>query len=208
VKESLENRGFEVRHVTDGKEAISVYNTFLPDLCILDVMLPNRNGFSIAQDIHRDNPDLPIIFLTAKDQTPDILKGFSSGGNDYIKKPFSLEELIVRVENLLKLAGEKVNNQSEIIIGKYIFNPLQFELVFKDEVRSLSHRESELLKILINDRNTPVMRKKILQAIWGDDSFFNSRNLDVYITRLRNYLKDDPNVRIVTLKGVGYQFIA
>ena len=210
VKESLESRDFDVTLVSDGSNAVSRYQDFKPDICILDVMLPNIDGFEIAREIRAHSPLIPIIFLTAKNQTEDLLKGFESGGNDYIKKPFSLEELVVRVHNLVNLSqsGRKAMvEMAEIPLGRYVFFPQKYELHLADEVNKLSHRETQLLKILADHQNYPVERKEILQQVWGDDSFFNSRNLDVYITRLRNYLKQDDNIQIVTLKGIGYHFV-
>lgn len=212
VQESLESRGFEVLMIDDGAAVMATFDSFLPDICLLDVMLPNRNGYELGADIRQRFPTLPIIFLTAKTQTEDVLKGFTSGGNDYIRKPFSMEELIARIHNLLNLSGqnppESGSEQNGVIhLGKYDFDLRKYELRFQAQVRKLSHREAELLKILADHRNFTVERKVIMQQIWGDDSFFNSRNLDVYITRLRDYLREDERVQIITLKGVGYQFI-
>lgn len=212
VQESLESRGFEVVMIDDGAEVMTAFESFVPDICLLDVMLPKRNGYELGADIRQRFPTLPIIFLTAKTQTEDVLKGFNSGGNDYIRKPFSMEELIVRIHNLLNLSGqnpgEAPGEQNGIIhLGKYEFDLRKYELRLQTQIRKLSHREAELLKILADHRNFTVERKIIMQQIWGDDSFFNSRNLDVYITRLRDYLREDERVQIITLKGVGYQFI-
>jgi DNA-binding response OmpR family regulator len=152
--------------------------------------------------------NLPIIFVTAKVQTEDLLKGFESGGNDYIRKPFSMEELIVRINNLLQIAQKQKNpvTGEMMSIGKYEFNPLRYELKFGSSVKKLSSREATLLSVLAENRNGTTNRKDILMKIWGDDSFFNSRNLDVYITKLRDYLKEDPTIEIITIKGVGYHF--
>jgi DNA-binding response OmpR family regulator len=212
VQESLESRGFEVQMVGDGAEVMAIFENFVPDICLLDVMLPNRDGYELGQEIRKNFPTLPIIFLTAKTQTEDVLKGFNSGGNDYIRKPFSMEELIARIHNLLNLSGQSspeipVESNGVIELGQYQFDLRKYELRFQLKVRKLSHREAELLKILSDHRNFTVERKVIMQQIWGDDSFFNSRNLDVYITRLRDYLREDERVQIITLKGVGYQFI-
>lgn len=212
VKESLESRGFEVRMETDGLAALPAYREFRPQLCLLDVMLPKKDGFAIGQDIRALEPNIPIIFLTAKSQTEDVLKGFRSGGNDYIRKPFSLEELIARIHNLLQLAQGQARppragaSAGEISIGRYTFNLIRYELRLDGNVQKLSHREAELLRILAEHPNQTVQRRDILQRIWGDDSFFNSRNLDVYIKKLRGYLRDDHTVEIITLKGVGYHF--
>ena len=212
VQESLESRGFEVVMIDDGAQVMAAFESFVPDICLLDVMLPNRNGYELGEDIRQHFPTLPIIFLTAKTQTEDVLKGFTSGGNDYIRKPFSMEELIARIHNLLNLSGQNpgeiVSEQNGVIhLGKYEFDLRKYELRFQAQIRKLSHREAELLKILADHRNFTVERKEIMLQIWGDDSFFNSRNLDVYITRLRDYLREDERVQIITLKGVGYQFI-
>lgn len=212
VKESLESRQFEVHMVTDGAEVLSSLNHFQPDICVLDVMLPNRDGFSIAEDLRKKKPSLPIVFVTAKTQTDDVLQGFAAGGNDYVRKPFSMEELIVRLHNLLAFAQSRsipsTAPAEAIPIGKYLFYPLKYELSLGEQARKLSAREADLLKILVEHRAVTVARKEILLRVWGDDHFFNSRNLDVYITKLRDYLRDDPSVEIITLKGVGYHFVA
>ncbi|HNE27937.1 MAG: response regulator transcription factor [Saprospiraceae bacterium] len=213
VKESLESRNYEVCMVADGAEVMAAFGSFQPDICILDVMLPHRDGFSLGQEIRQRYPALPIIFLTAKTQTEDVLKGFASGGNDYLRKPFSMEELIARLNNLLALSrgaapATPANPNDAVVIGAYRFYPLKYELRYGDELRKLSAREADLLKILIEHRNYTVTRKDILIQLWGDDNIFNSRNLDVYITKLRNYLRDDPGIEIITIKGVGYHFVA
>lgn len=212
VKETLEIRDFEVRMVSDGSLVIAAIEAFSPDLIILDVMLPHMDGFELGASIRKKHIRTPIIFVTAKVQTEDVLKGFQSGGNDYLRKPFSMEELIARIHNLLEMAGQSPETApvslDVILLGQYTFDARKFELRFGDKIQKLSHREAELLKILTEKLNFPVERKYILQKIWGDDSFFNSRNLDVYIAHLREYLREDPNVQIVTLKGVGYQMVA
>ena len=206
VKETLESRGFEVVMVTNGALVLEVFATGQPDICILDVMLPNRNGFELATDIRAVNDDVPIIFLTAKTQTEDLVRGFRTGGNDYIRKPFSMEELIVRIENALRVRRDTGSGDT-LPIGNYIFHTHRQVLMGGQEERKLSYRESELLKQLWMARDHIISREDILQAIWGNDSFLNSRNLDVYITKLRNYLKGDERVEILTIKGVGYRFV-
>jgi len=207
VKESLETRGFEVRLVADGKLVQASFEDMEPDICVLDVMLPNKDGYSISKSIREVRSNVPIIFVSAKIQTEDLLKGFESGGNDYLRKPFSMEELIVRINNLLHLTQKTNSTTKEIAaIGKFIFNSSRYELVFQGVVRKLSNREVLLLQVLIENKNATISRKEILMKVWGDDSFFNSRNLDVYINKLRDYLKGDEAVKIVTLKGVGYHF--
>ena len=207
VKESLESRDFHVAMITDGGDAVDLFVKEKPDICVLDIMLPKKDGYSIAKDIRQVNGAVPIIFVTAKNQTDDVIRGFESGGNDYIRKPFSMEELIIRINNLLKLSAHRNHKSPEnIFVGKYVFSPLRFELKLGESVRKLSHRESTLLQMLIASKNATLLRKDILLKLWGDDSFFNSRNLDVYIKKLRDYLKDDTAVEIITIKGVGYQF--
>ena len=172
-------------------------------------MLPNKDGFTIADEIRDLNEDVPIIFLTAKTQTEDVVKGFSLGGNDYVRKPFSMEELIVRIQNALKNKGEDTKKISggAATIGKFIFQINRQTLSNGKEERKLYYRESELLKVLYENRDKIIDRKDILNLLWGNDSFFNSRNLDVYITKLRSYLKEDPTVEIITIKGIGYRFV-
>lgn len=209
VKETLESRGFEVVMETDGANVVRVFEDAQPDICILDVMLPNRNGFELAEDIRKLNEDMPIIFLTAKTQTEDVVRGFKLGGNDYIRKPFSMEELIVRIENALRVkqATQITISGDLLAIGKYQFHLNRQVLAIDSQEKKLSYREAELLKYLWQHRNDVIDRRELLNHIWGNDSFFNSRNLDVYITKLRGYLKDDTGVEILTIKGVGYRFV-
>jgi DNA-binding response OmpR family regulator len=209
VRESLESRGFDVVMESDGAKATEAFKKAKPNICVLDVMLPNKDGFTIADEIREIDEDVPIIFLTAKTQTEDVVKGFSLGGNDYIRKPFSMEELIVRVQNALRIKTEdskKITGDS-FTIGKYAFQVNRQVLNNGKEDRKLSYRESELLKLLYENRDKIIGRSDILNLLWGNDSFFNSRNLDVYITKLRGYLKDDPQLEIITIKGIGYRFV-
>ncbi len=209
VKETLELRGFEVRMESDGSEVMEAFDQFQPDICVLDVMLPNRSGFELAEDIRKKNDDVPVIFLTAKTQTDDVVHGFKIGGNDYIRKPFSMEELIVRIENALRMQKDEPHaiTGDTISVGKYQFQLNKQVLVFGKDERKLSYRESELIKYLYQKRDQVIDRRDLLNHIWGNDSFFNSRNLDVYITKIRGYLKDDPSLEIITIKGVGYRFV-
>jgi len=210
VRESLESRGFDVIMESDGAKVLDRFKQSKPDICVLDIMLPNKDGFAIADEIRQLDEEVPIIFLTAKTQTEDVVKGFSLGGNDYIRKPFSMEELIVRIQNLLRSRTEGTSKISggAATIGKYHFQLNRQLLTNGKEERKLSFRESELLKLLYENRDKIIDRKDILNLLWGNDSFFNSRNLDVYITKLRSYLKDDPSLEIITIKGIGYRFVA
>ena len=210
VRESLESRGFEVIMEDDGAKVLDLFKKTNPDICVLDVMLPNKDGFAIADEIREVDEQVPIIFLTAKTQTEDVVKGFSLGGNDYVRKPFSMEELIVRIQSLLRNKTEQPTRVTgdSVNIGAYNFHLNRQVLTHKNEERKLSYRESELLKLLYENRDKIIDRKDILNLLWGNDSFFNSRNLDVYITKLRSYLREDPSLEIITIKGIGYRFVA
>ena len=214
VKETLDSRGFEVIMVTNGAAVLPAYQSEKPDICVLDVMMPDRNGYEVAEDIRTVDNDIPIIFLTAKTQTEDLVRGFRMGANDYIRKPFSMEELIVRIENTLRVRRvsappeTSASKLSETIsIGNYVFHPYRQILAGEGEERKLSYRENELLRQLWIGRERVIQREDILQAIWGNDSFLNSRNLDVYVTKLRGYLRGDERVEILTIKGIGYRFV-
>lgn len=208
VKETLEGKDFDVHMVADGAAALAVFKKVHPQICVLDIMLPGKDGYAIAQEIRSLNSAVPIIFVTAKTQTDDLVKGFELGGNDYLRKPFSMEELIVRINNLLRLSNkEVVSTSGHIPIGKFEFHPNRYELKLGEHTRKLSHREAVLLHTLAESKNVIIQRKDVLLRVWGDDSFFNSRNLDVYITKLRDFLKEDPAVQIITIKGIGYRFV-
>jgi DNA-binding response OmpR family regulator len=211
VKETLEHQGFEVQLVKDGALVVQAFDRFEPDICVLDVMLPNIDGFALGRIIKVRKPEIPIIFLTAKSFTEDVLTGFEVGATDYVRKPFSIEELIVRIQNQLRL---RMNTPVQpavaqpIQLGSYIFSPDRLELKYGEEHIKLSYRETQVLSLLTTNLNQPTDRKELLLAVWGDDSFFNSRTLDVYIRKLRTYLQNDPKIEIITLKGKGYVFHA
>lgn len=211
VKETLENQGYEVTWETDGASVLRLLENLNPDVCILDIMLPNVDGYELCLKIKTLRPGLPIIFLTAKTETADLVRGFEVGGTDYIRKPFSMEEVIVRVENQLALYGGKGQApkppNEEIPLGTYTYYPSRYELVHPRGTLQLSQRDSEILTQLAASVNRVIDRKQILMSVWGDDSFFNSRNLDVYIRKIRDYFRHDPNIRIQTLKGKGYLFL-
>jgi DNA-binding response OmpR family regulator len=205
VRDHLSRHGYEVHWTTNGREAELLFREIKPDLCILDIMLPGKSGYEIVKTIRQIDKSVPVIFLTAKSESKDVVEGFKSGGNDYLKKPFSLEELMVRVNNLLSMMGRV--SPGHYKIGALTFDPVRMVIHNSHESVTLSHRENELLKMLVAMLGQPVERKQILMQLWGDDHFFNSRNLDVYATRLRKYLKMDPEVQLLTLKGVGYQLV-
>lgn len=206
IKESLETRNFEVLLCADGELAYETYKRENPLLLVLDVMMPKKDGFTLAKEIRQENPDIPIIFLTAKSQTEDVVKGFNLGGNDYLRKPFSMEELIVRINALLK-RGDYENGSEIIKIGHYLFNFKNQTLVLNEKTATLTHRESELLYHLIQHKNQVLERSFILKKLWGDDDFFNARSMDVFITKLRKKLKEDPTIQIINVRGYGYKLI-
>ena len=211
VRETLENQGYEVEWETDGARVMDKFKNFDPRICILDIMLPNVDGYELCRQIRSARPGLPVIFLTAKTETEDLVRGFEAGGTDYMRKPFSIQELIVRIENQLQLLEGSGNparvEEEEIRLGRYRYFPGRFELYTPNGNIRLSHRDGEILSLLCASRNRVIERKEILLSVWGDDSFFNSRNLDVYIRKIREYLKHDPGIRIQTLKGKGYLFL-
>lgn len=209
VRDSLEVRGFEVLYAADGEEGLRLFRERKPDLIIADVMMPRLDGFSLAGHVRQTDPHTPIIFLTARSQTADVVNGFELGGNDYLKKPFSMDELVVRVKALLNRSQPLRPAMPERLpIGRYLFDYPKQKLLLNDSETALSHRESELLRRLCEQRNQVLERSAVLLDLWGDDSFFNGRSLDVFITKLRRYLKDDPKVQIVNVRGIGYKLIA
>ncbi|MEN8138302.1 MAG: response regulator transcription factor [Bacteroidota bacterium] len=211
VKESFETRGFEVEHFTDGEKGLEGFRNYNPDICVLDVMLPVMDGFSLAKEIKKLNPTQPIIFLTAKSMTEDVVEGFNIGADDYVRKPFSMEELIMRVKAVLgRKSVEKSEEKQQVKeyqIGQYSFFPVKQELFHHSAVKKLTSRESELLRMLCESKNSLVERDVILKQLWGDDSFFNARSMDVFITKLRKYLKDDSDVELINVRGRGYKLI-
>ncbi|WP_109299682.1 response regulator transcription factor [Aquimarina sp. AU474] len=206
IKESLETRNFYVHLAKNGEEAYNLYKTKQPQLLVLDVMMPKKDGFTLAKEIRNEDNSIPIIFLTAKSQTQDVVEGFTIGGNDYLKKPFSIEELIVRINNLLQRT--KVQASSNIIsIGKYVFDFQKQLLTFKEETQQLTHREAHLLFHLVKNQNQVLDRSLILKKLWGDDDFFNGRSMDVFITKLRKKLKKDDSIQIINVRGYGYKLV-
>lgn len=209
VKESLEMRAFNVDFQQDGEAGLAAFSAEKPDICVLDVMMPKKDGFTLAKEIRERDPNTPIIFLTARSQTQDVVQGFQMGGNDYLKKPFSMEELIVRMEALLSrnTTSASVPDDTIVEIGDFIFDTKKQLLSNADSEKKLTHREAELLRMLYQQRNQVLERTVVLKALWGDDSFFNARSMDVFITKLRRYLKADPNVEIINVRGIGYKLI-
>lgn len=193
----------------NGILALEAFSKESFSLCILDIMMPEMDGLTLAREIRLSNPQIPIIFLTAKNQKEDILEGFKSGADDYITKPFSMEELLYRIEAILRrTSGTSVNKKEDsYTIGSYSFDPLKQLLVFNDQATKLTTKESELLELLCRHGNEILERNYALKTIWIDDNYFNARSMDVYITRLRKYLRKDPAVNILNVHGKGYKLI-
>jgi len=208
IKESLETRDFVVSLCKNGEEAYEEYQKIKPKLLVLDVMMPKKDGFTLAKEIRLEDKSIPIIFLTAKSQTQDVIEGFSSGGNDYLKKPFSMEELIVRMNALLDRVALQKNGEI-ISLGNYIFNFPKQSLHFNNESEPilLTHREAHLLYHLYNHKNEVLDRSFILKKLWNNDDFFSARSMDVFISKLRKKLKQDPNLQILNVRGFGYKLI-
>jgi DNA-binding response OmpR family regulator len=212
LKETLEGAGFSVTVAANGVQAWSLYKQWQPDACIADIMLPKKDGISLVQDIRTIDSRIPIIFLTAKTQTEDVLNGLKAGADDYIKKPFSMEELIMRLQILLRRVytpGElpALQKVEVTVIGSYRFDYTRMQLTHNNEVFYLSQREADLLQMLFQQQNQLLDRRTALLQIWGEDSVFHARTMDVYITKLRKYLKNDSNIGIVNVRGKGYKLI-
>lgn len=210
VRDSLEVRGFAVQCAADGGEGLALFRQQRPDLVVADVMMPHMDGFTLAEHIRRDDAEVPILFLTARSQTADVVRGFELGGNDYLKKPFSLDELIVRINALLrrKTTSPTVAAMPAVLpIGRYRFDPPKQKLLIDGRESQLSHREAELLRRLYERRNEVLERSVVLKELWGDDSFFNGRSLDVFITKLRRHLQADEQIQIINIRGIGYKLI-
>ncbi|MEM5565923.1 response regulator transcription factor [Psychroserpens sp. AS72] len=206
IKESLETRDFNVLLCENGNIAMDVYHKESPQLLVLDVMMPKKDGFTLAKEIRAIDDAIPIIFLTAKSQTKDVVEGFNIGGNDYLKKPFSMEELIVRINNLLQRTT--IQKASEILkIGNYSFDFPKQILHFDDKKQQLTHREAHLLYHLVQNKNKVLDRSLILNKLWGTDDFFTARSMDVFITKLRKKLKKDDSIQIINVRGFGYKLV-
>lgn len=209
LKEYLFAKGFETTLCEDGEEAYSVFLKGVFDICIFDVMMPKKDGFTLAKDIRMINTDVPIIFLTAKSLKEDVLEGFKLGADDYMTKPFSMEELLVRIEAVLRrTAGAKQEVQQEIFkLGRLTFDSKKQMLIHNDQTIKLTTKESELLRLLCSNANKVLERNFALKTIWSDDNYFNARSMDVYITKLRKHLKIEEGIEIINVHGKGYKLI-
>ena len=208
LKEYLQAKDFDVDLFNNGEKAYHGFERNRYDVCVLDVMMPVKDGFTVARDIRLINSDIPIIFLTAKSMKEDVIEGFKIGADDYITKPFSMEELIFRIEAILRRTrGDNTETQSQFTIGEYLFDSTKQTLAIKEEEKKLTTKEADLLKLLCLNANQVLERNFALKSIWVDDSYFNARSMDVYITKLRKYLKDDPRVEIINVHGKGFKLI-
>jgi DNA-binding response OmpR family regulator len=209
LNENLELQGFKVQLCSDGEEGLAAYHRDQFDMCLIDVMLPKKDGFTLAREIRKTNQDIPIIFLTAKSLKDDRIEGFKIGGDDYITKPFSMEELVLRIQAVLKRTKPAAEHKGKNIfaIGKYTFDYEQQSLQMSGKPQKLTSRESELLKLLCLHLNDTLERELALKLVWGEDSYFNGRSMDVFISKLRKYLQEDGNVEILNVHGRGFKLV-
>lgn len=208
LQEYLQAKNYETDWAINGEKAFRYFEQFHYDLCLLDVMMPVKDGFTLASEIRILNSDIPIIFLTAKSLKEDVLEGFSLGADDYMTKPFSMEELLFRIEAILRRTkGVRGGDKDHWEIGTFSFDAKKQLLTGKHSEQKLTTKESELLKLLCNNMNRVLERNFALKAIWIDDNYFNARSMDVYITKLRKYLKSDPGVQIINVHGKGYKLV-
>ena len=208
LREYLQAKGFNAELCTDGEAGYKAFLKSKFDIAVLDVMMPKKDGFALAQDIRQANAEIPIIFLTAKTLKEDILEGFKIGADDYITKPFSMEELVMRIEAILRrVRGKKTKESSVYQLGRFTFDTQKQLLTNGDKMVKLTTKENELLSLLCSHANEILQRDFALKTIWIDDNYFNARSMDVYITKLRKHLKDDEQIEIINIHGKGYKLI-
>jgi len=207
IKESLETQNLNVDFQTNGEMALLAYSKNKPDILILDIMMPVKDGLTLTKEIRKTDVVTPIIFLTSRSQTKDVVAGFNAGCNDYIRKPFSIEELIVRIYALLARSVKESNINQSMQIGLYLFSAIKQTLTIANKTSFLTHKESSLLQLLVEHKNEVVNRIEILQKLWGNDDFFAGRSLDVFITKLRKKILQDSNISIINVRGIGYKIV-
>jgi DNA-binding response OmpR family regulator len=207
IADQLRAEGYHVSLTTDGVEALKRFNEQPYHLCIFDVMMPKKDGFTLARDIRQINSDVPILFLTAKSMTEDKIEGFNAGGDDYLTKPFSVEELNLRIKSLLKRVNIRTEIPEEKVfnVSTFIFDTENLTLTLNGNAQSLTKKEAQILKILYKFKNQVLPREVILNTVWGQDDYFVGRSLDVFITKLRKYLKEDERIQILNIHGVGFK---
>ncbi|MDR0667922.1 MAG: response regulator transcription factor [Prevotellaceae bacterium] len=211
LRDYLGLKGYTVTWVTDGEQAFKHFPQTQYDICILDVMMPKKDGFTLTKEIRQINPQVPIVLLTAKSQHDDILEGFLAGADDYLTKPFRIEELLLRIEAILrrtKGGRAELDREQVFTVGSYTFDVAKQELIHRERKWVLTAKEAALLHLLCINKNRILDRNFALRAIWSDDSYFNARSMDVYITKLRKYMKDDPTVNILNVRGRGFKLIS
>ncbi len=207
LREYLIAKGYDTDLMADGEAGYEAFMSKKYDVCIFDVMMPKKDGFTLAKEIRMVNTDVPIIFLTAKSMKEDVFQGFKIGADDYLTKPFSMEELLFRIEAILRRTKGTMGGQDVFQIGRFRFDTHKQQLIDGDQIVKLTTKESELLKLLCNNANKVLERNFALKTIWVDDNYFNARSMDVYITKLRKHLKDDPSVEILNVHGKGYKLV-
>ena len=208
LAEFLKKKGYEVSWAQDGDQALDLFVKGHFDLCVFDVMMPKKDGFSLAKDIRATHLDVPIIFLTAKSMEEDTLQGFKVGADDYLTKPFSMDVLVARMEAILRRAHSDKSLPAladEIALGEFLYYPAKMRLVFQGNEQKFTPKENDLMKLLCENLGRPVSRSYALKLIWGDDTYFNARSMDVYMTKLRKLLKEDPRVQLMNLHGEGFR---
>ncbi|HJV19099.1 MAG: response regulator transcription factor [Sphingobacteriia bacterium] len=210
LKNYLELNDYDITLERDGKLGLAAFQREKFDICLLDVMMPNMDGFTLAEEIRDIDPDVPLFFLSAKTMKEDIIQGYKLGADDYITKPFDSEVLLLKIKAILKRNEEenRINDNVEFDLASYHFNPKLRELKKGDAVQTLSPKENELLKMLAEHKNDLLPRERALKKIWGSDTYFNGRSMDVYIAKLRKYLKEDPAIEIVNIHGNGFRLVA
>ncbi|CAL2083109.1 Transcriptional regulatory protein RprY [Tenacibaculum sp. 190524A05c] len=209
LQQYLQMSGYRVTWVKDGDEALKVFTQNSFDICVLDVMMPKKDGFTLAEDIINENPEIPFVFLTARKLKEDKLKGLKLGADDYIVKPFDADELVLRLKNIIKRSSNsvtKVIKEETIQIGKYRFNQRRLELVFDEEVQQLTEKEANLILFLFEHKNQMLKREEILKEVWKNEDYFSGRSMDVFISRLRKYFKKDSAISIESSRGIGLEF--
>lgn len=207
VKDTLEDEGYKVVHCADGQTAIDSFDKSKFDLCLLDIMMPNKDGYTVAKKIRQQTDVMPIIFLSTKSQEEDRLKGYDTGADDYLAKPFSIPELLKKIEVFLRRTKKMHSeNAEEYTIGSLIFSPTNLKIITPAETFSITQKEADLLRFLYEHRNNVVKREEVLLNVWGKDDFFLGRSMDVYMTKLRKYLKNDPHAVLETIHGIGFRF--
>ncbi len=208
LREYLQAKGYDTELCLDGEAGFREFMRGHYDICVLDVMMPKKDGFTLAEEIRQQNAEVPVIFLTAKNMKEDILKGFRIGADDYLTKPFSMDELVFRIEAVMRrVRGKKTQVKTQYRLGKYIFDAQRQILSIGEEKTKLTTKESELLGLLCSYANEVLQRELALKTIWIDDNYFNARSMDVYITKLRKHLKQDPTIEINNVHGKGYRLI-